>query len=72
MEIFNNAYEEGCSNSDILFCVQTQKGRYEDLKDYDKSFKYLNEANKIQKKKLIIILKMTKISLIIFKVYLVN
>ena len=24
---------------------------YEDLKDYDKSFKYLNEANKIQKKK---------------------
>ena len=45
---------------------------YEDLKDYDKSFKYLNEANKIQKKKLIIIIKMTRISLIIFKVYLVN
>lgn len=35
-EIFNNAYEEGCSNSDILFCVQSQKGRYEDLKDYCK------------------------------------
>ena len=25
---------------------------YEDLKDYDKSFKYLNEANKVQKKKI--------------------